>query len=201
MEVVTHAARTLLQADGITSVLREGNLCYYAEKDAISPLWKGNRFPMSACISGWSMLERKAAVIPDIYVDPRIPHDAYRPTFVRSLAMVPVRQDDPIAAVGAYWSSTRQPTEAELELLQAIANAASLAIGKIRPEFEPSGDKKPAIAQALVQARNWARNAWAAGGRMRQSHSTSYRRDCGNSRHKLQLGDFAQALGRPISSR
>src|SRR5262249_56843927 len=54
---------------------------------AIAPLWKGQRFPMSACISGWSMLNRCPAVISDIYADSRIPHDAYRPTFVKSLVM------------------------------------------------------------------------------------------------------------------
>jgi hypothetical protein len=65
---------------------------------------------MSACISGWCMLERRAAVIPDVYQDDRIPQDAYRPTFVR-LAMVPVRQDDPIAAMGAYWATPRDTAE------------------------------------------------------------------------------------------
>jgi GAF domain-containing protein len=42
MAIVTHAARTLLQADGVTFVLRDGQLCHYAEEDAIGPLWKGN---------------------------------------------------------------------------------------------------------------------------------------------------------------
>ncbi len=60
MEIVTRAARILLGADGITFVLREHDLCYYAEEDSIAPLWKGRRFPMSACISGWCMLERRA---------------------------------------------------------------------------------------------------------------------------------------------
>ena len=91
MAIVCRGARELSRADGITFVLRDGELCYYADEDAISPLWKGNRFPMSACISGWCMLHRQTAVIPDIYGDPRIPHDAYRPTFVKSLVMVPVR--------------------------------------------------------------------------------------------------------------
>ena len=143
MDVVTNAARTLLHADGITFVLREGDLCHYAEEDAIAPLWKGSRFPMSACISGWCMLEGKAAVIPDIYQDPRIPQDAYRPTFVRSLAMVPVRQDDPIAAVGAYWSTERQTSAAELDLLQAIANAAGLAIAHVQLREPENGRKTP----------------------------------------------------------
>src|SRR6476620_286574 len=87
-ETVTYAARRLLAADGVTFVLREGDRCYYAEEDAISPLWKGKRFPMAACISGWCMTERKAVAIRDIYKDARIPIDAYRSTFVRSLTMV-----------------------------------------------------------------------------------------------------------------
>jgi two-component sensor histidine kinase len=132
MQTATPAARTLLGADGITFVLREGDLCYYAEEDAISPLWKGKRFPMSACISGWCMSERQGTAIEDIYSDPRIPHEAYRPTFVRSLAMVPVRQDDPIAAMGAYWRDRRVIERSELDLLQAIANVAGLAVANIQ---------------------------------------------------------------------
>ena len=145
MDIVTHAARTLLAADGVTFVLRDGDRCYYAEEDAISPLWKGKRFPMAACISGWCMTERQAVAIRDIYQDPRIPIDAYRSTFVQSLAMVPVRQDDPIAAMGAYWSQLRNTSPAELELLQAIANSAALGIGKIELEQER------ARASALIE--------------------------------------------------
>ena len=47
-----------------------------------APLWKGSRFPIQTCISGWAMLNGKAAVIPDIYRDQRIPHSLYRRTFV-----------------------------------------------------------------------------------------------------------------------
>jgi two-component sensor histidine kinase len=139
MDIVAHSARTLIGADGITFVLRDGDRCYYAEEDAVGPLWKGQRFPMSACISGWCMIERRPAVIPDIYQDSRIPHDAYRPTFVRSLAMVPVRQDDPIAALGAYWANSREIQPREVELLQTIADAASLAVAYVdsRQERQP----------------------------------------------------------------
>jgi two-component sensor histidine kinase len=131
MDIVAHSARTLIGADGITFVLREGDVCHYAEEDAIGPLWKGQRFPMSACISGWCMIEKRAAVVRDIYQDDRIPHDAYRPTFVRSLAMVPVRQDDPIAAMGAYWANSREIQPREVQLLQTIADAASLAVAYV----------------------------------------------------------------------
>lgn len=132
MEVVTHSTRSLLGADGITFVLREGEFCHYAAEDAISPLWKGKRFPMTACISGWCMTEGRSAVIPDIDKDPRIPHDAYEPTFVKSLAMVPVRQEAPIAAIGAYWAYVREITQLEVELLQTIANSAALAVANIQ---------------------------------------------------------------------
>jgi two-component sensor histidine kinase len=151
MEVVTHATRDLLHADGITFVLRDGDRCYYAEEDAISPLWKGKRFPMDACISGWCMIEGKAAVIPDIYADARIPHDAYRPTFVRSLAMVPVRQDDPVAALGAYWAQSREIMPAELEILQAIANAAALALSHV--EVRQSRNAARAVRSAAGRAQ------------------------------------------------
>src|SRR5262245_60037068 len=71
-EIVRHAARELTGADGATFVLRDGDQCYYADEDAIEPLWKGKRFPMAACISGWAMLHARPVTIADIYVDPRI---------------------------------------------------------------------------------------------------------------------------------
>jgi GAF domain-containing protein len=143
VQVVTQAARALLGADGVTFVLREGDLCYYLEEDAISPLWKGKRFPMTACISGWCMLEGKPAAIPDIYQDQRIPQDAYRPTFVRSLAMVPVGQEKPMAAIGAYWATSREITGRELELLQTVANAATLGIGYVQLQEREKQLAKP----------------------------------------------------------
>lgn len=130
--VVRRHARALLRCDGVTFVLREDSQCYYADEDAIAPLWKGHRFPISACISGWVMQHRQSAVIPDIYADARVPHEAYRPTFVKSLAMVPVRTDNPIAAIGAYWAAPHQPSAQSLEILQALANAASLALHNIQ---------------------------------------------------------------------
>jgi GAF domain-containing protein len=96
--IVRSAARRLTGADGATFVLRDGDKCFYADEDAIQPLWKGMRFPLEACISGWAMINGRAAVIEDIYADARIPADAYRPTFVKSLAMVPIRAAQPVGA-------------------------------------------------------------------------------------------------------
>lgn len=131
-ETVRHAARSLTGADGATFVLRENGKCYYADEEAIAPLWKGMRFPIEACISGWSMLHRRAAVIPDIYSDARIPVDAYRATFVKSLAMVPIRSLDPIGAIGIYWADSHAATEEEVQLLQALADTISVAMENVR---------------------------------------------------------------------
>jgi PAS domain S-box-containing protein len=145
MEIVTQATRPLLAADGVTFVLKDGDQCHYADEDAISPLWKGKRFPMHACASGWCMTAREAVVIRDIHQDSHIPTGLYRATFVRSLAMVPVREDDPLAAMGAYWSQIRETSPSELELLQTIANSAALGIARIELEQER------ARARALIE--------------------------------------------------
>lgn len=132
MKIVRRAARELTGADGATFVLREGESCYYADEDAIAPLWKGLRFPMSACISGWAMHHRQSAVIEDIYADARIPADAYRPTFVKSLVMVPIRTEAPIGAIGNYWASTHLASADEVKVLQALADSTSVALENIQ---------------------------------------------------------------------
>ncbi len=131
-EIVRRAARSLTGADGATFVLRENGNCYYVDEDAIAPLWKGMRFSMEACISGWAMLHRQAAVIPDIYADARIPADAYRPTFVKSLAMVPIRSLDPVGAIGNYWATRHEATDDEVRVLQALADTTAVAMENVR---------------------------------------------------------------------
>ena len=148
MDVVRHAARDLTGADGVTFVLREGDLVHYADEDAISPLWKGQRFPASACISGWAMIHRQKVVIEDVYADDRIPHGAYRPTFVKSLAIVPVRPDDPVAAIGTYWARRHRATEREIELVEALAGLTSVALAHRRARRRP-GRRLPAGGDPL----------------------------------------------------
>lgn len=131
MDIVRKAARELTGADGATFVLRDNELCYYAEENAITPLWKGCRFPIQNCISGWAMLNRQSVVIEDIYVDDRIPLEAYKPTFVKSLAMVPIRTIDPIGAIGNYWATQHVPSDEDLMLLQALADITAVSIENI----------------------------------------------------------------------
>jgi two-component sensor histidine kinase len=74
----------------------------------------------------------QTVVIPDIYLDDRIPHDAYRPTFVKSLVMTPVRAKDPIAAIGAYWAVGQTPSPDTVIKLETMARATAAAIENAR---------------------------------------------------------------------
>ena len=131
-EIVRTAARAIGEADGATFVLRDGTRCFYADEDAIAPLWKGQRFPLDRCVSGWVMRHREAVTIPDIYADDRVPQDAYRPTFVTSMAMVPIRREEPIGAIGNYWARPHAPAPGEIALLQALADSTSVAMENVR---------------------------------------------------------------------
>lgn len=136
MDVIRRAAREVTGADGATFVLldrsAQGDFCYYADEDAIGPLWKGSRFPVSACISGWAMVQRRTAVVPDIHADERIPTELYEPTFVRSLVMAPIRKEDPLGAIGTYWKDAREPTEGEVALLEALADITALTVELVK---------------------------------------------------------------------
>jgi putative two-component system response regulator len=131
MATVRQYTRPIVGADGVSFILRDNGKCFYADEEAISPLWKGQRFPMEKCISGWAMLHKEVAIVEDIYADDRIPHAAYKPTFVKSLVIVPVRQDDPVAAIGAYWAQRRKPTDDEVNKLLRIAHSAAVAMTNI----------------------------------------------------------------------
>ncbi|MBL7951091.1 MAG: SpoIIE family protein phosphatase [Flavobacteriales bacterium] len=132
MAIVRHAARELTGADGATFVLldrhAEGDMCFYADEEAIGPLWKGSRFPVGSCISGWSMINKSTAVVPDIRTDERISQELYEPTFVRSLVMSPIRRSDPMGAIGTYWKDKRTPTVDEVMILDALADITAITI-------------------------------------------------------------------------
>ncbi|GAA3891081.1 HWE histidine kinase domain-containing protein [Sphingomonas limnosediminicola] len=125
-------ARRLIGADGVAVILREDEQCWYVEEDGMGPLWKGQKFPLASCISGWAMLHRESVIIEDIRSDDRIPQALYRDTFVRGLLMVPVRSDDPIGAIGAYWSDPYRATTQQVETLERLARATATAMENVR---------------------------------------------------------------------
>jgi len=150
--LVRTVARAVTRAQGATLVIREGDKCFYVDEDAIAPLWKGQRFPLTACISGWAMMNNQTAVVPDIETDPRIPLAAYRTTFVRSLVMVPVGSPVSVAAIGAYWSVPRRPSEAAVAALCELATLTGAAIERVglaNAPWAPNFADKPPSVQAV----------------------------------------------------
>ena len=161
IEVIRAKARRLIGSDGIALILRDEDLCHYIEEDAVGPLWKGHKFSMTECISGWSMIHRKTAVIPDVSIDERIPFHLYRDTFVRSLLMAPVGVSSPIGALGAYWSNVYEPTQYEIETIETLARCTATAL--------ENAHLVAALSRALSQAelardelRHRVRNSYLA---------------------------------------
>ena len=131
VSILERTGRRIAGSDGIAVVLRENDVCAYVAEDAIEPLWKGSRFPLDACISGWAMQNRETAVIPDIGIDPRIPSGAYAYKAIRSLVMVPIGTPEPVAALGAYWCAMVWLDIATVARLEALACQATAALARL----------------------------------------------------------------------
>ncbi|MBD2294640.1 diguanylate cyclase [Anabaena sphaerica FACHB-251] len=131
-KIVLVAVRELTNSDGATFVLLDNGFSYYVDEDAIAPLWKGQRFPINTCIGGWVMQKRQPAIIEDVSSDQRISWAVYQTTFVKSMAMVPIRTDEPIGAIGTYWLQQHQATTEEVKLLQLLADSTAVAMEKLQ---------------------------------------------------------------------
>ncbi|PXW57743.1 GAF domain-containing protein [Methylobacterium sp. B4] len=125
--------REIAGSDGIAVVLRSGGFCHYVAEDAIMPLWRGSRFRLEECISGWAMLNGRAAVVPDVWSDLRVPVAVYKSSSVRSLVMTPIGTPIPVAALGAYWCASVEPDDGTVRRLQALADMATEALTRLQP--------------------------------------------------------------------
>jgi len=132
IDTVRRYTRKLVNADGSTFILRDGDTCFYAGEDTISPLWQGQCFPLNECISGWAILNKQTVIVEDIYSDNRIPIDTYKSTYVKSLAISPIRISEPLGAIGAYWANTYVPSEIEIMLLNSLSDSAAKAVENIQ---------------------------------------------------------------------
>ncbi|WAR46366.1 PAS domain S-box protein [Methylomonas rapida] len=155
MDVAKRSMRQLIDADGVTVVLRKDGQCCYVDEDAIAPLWKGQCFLLEHCVSGWVMLHAEPAVIEDVYADPRVLQAAYRPTFVKSLSMVPIGRGEPVGAIGSYWAVPHRASDEELELQQAVADAVAVGLDNLRL-YRDMALARQAAEQAAEEVRKQA---------------------------------------------
>ena len=181
--VVRVAARRLTGADGATFVLRDGDSCYYADEDAISPLWKGQRFPID------QLHQRLGDAQPPARRDRghlrRRPDPACGlPADVRAGAWrwcrsAPASRSGRSAPTGP---SHHLPTEQEVELLQALADSTAVAHGERSrlpgARGSPDGDAAAAGDRGRVPRRCHLR-AHRAGGPHRRPGGPQARADRG----------------------
>lgn len=132
VHILRLCCRNAVGACGIVVVQRDGDECHCIAEDSVDLLWQGRRLAQHACVSGWAMLNRQPVGIADIYLDDRVPHAIYQPTCVKSVAMVPIGEDEPFAALGAYWAQTGHPLPEEMAVLQAIGRSASAAFARVQ---------------------------------------------------------------------
>jgi len=128
LEIMQATANDVSGVDGVCFLQRDGDFCQCIEERAIGPLWKGLRLPMSGCVSGWCLSHNQTAVIPDTRLDPRVPQELYRPTFVRSLVSVPIRTNEMLGVIASYWARPRRFSAEDVSFIEAMGRAASVAI-------------------------------------------------------------------------
>jgi len=132
VDVLRDTARATVSAEGIAVIIEHNGRCAYVAEDAVSALWQGQSFQFDHCVSGWAMQHRETVAIRDVRLDPRVPQEAYTPTFVRSLVMVPIGRPVPVAALGAYWSEVRDHDPDTIHRLESLARLATIAIENAR---------------------------------------------------------------------
>jgi PAS domain S-box-containing protein len=130
-DVVRSTARNVTGAEGITFSTCDGEHCNPIAEDAVTPLRAGQLFKLSEYISRQAMIHGEPVVIPDLYADRRVPQELYRPTFVKSMVMMPVRAGAKEAAIGAYWSEPGAPDDRAVELLGMLGRYVGAAIRNV----------------------------------------------------------------------
>lgn len=114
---------------GASLVLLDGGQCFHADEDPVAPVWAGQRFPIEECLASWAILHDRPAVISDVDSDERVPPEAYRSIYVRSMVAVPIPgPQGPVGVLGGYWPDTRQARQADIGWLQRLAQAVSVII-------------------------------------------------------------------------
>jgi GAF domain-containing protein len=132
LDILKEAVHTVAGADGATVMLRHGDFVHCADEATPGPIWEGQRLPLHSCIGGWVILNRQCAFIEDVSNDPRVRVAAWAGTMAKSLAVFPIRSADPVGALGVYWKDRLVPDSDLAGILQALANAAAIALDNVR---------------------------------------------------------------------
>ncbi|WP_353931975.1 diguanylate cyclase [Okeanomitos corallinicola TIOX110] len=131
-KIVLLAVRELTHSDGATFAILDNGFSYYVDENAITPVLKGQRFPVNLDISGWVMMNRKTRIIENILNEQQVYIHVYKHNFIESMTVVPICSEKPVGAIGAYWSNHHQGTTEELEILELLAKSTAVAVENLQ---------------------------------------------------------------------
>ncbi len=123
--LVRQAAAALVGADGASFVLRDGDQFHSSEGPSSVPT-QGAEYADYVC--AWTMLHREPLVVADTTKDPRFDPASFDSTLVRSVLAVPLRAHQPVGAICVHWEAAHAATPEDVRILQALADATSVAI-------------------------------------------------------------------------
>ncbi len=129
--VVGRAARRMVRSDGSALTIVDGRFARHCAEEGTSPGWTGRSIPLSGDVTGWCVSNGRPVVVADVRADIRLPVAPFWSTPVTSLTAVPIRSRQPIGALIVYWAYERVPDESDIDILQALADSAALAVENI----------------------------------------------------------------------
>lgn len=130
--LATAAARSILDADGATLTVREGEDCYVAGADGVTMECVGHRLKVSECGCGLVLLTGKPLIVADLHSDNRPHFDWLRDQPQKAFAIIPIGQGPVVGTLAAYWNRVHQVEPCELNVLTALASAACTSMENFR---------------------------------------------------------------------
>ncbi|WP_101698244.1 HD domain-containing phosphohydrolase [Clostridium minihomine] len=132
MKLVCHSACTLTGCRRAAFLLLGGESCHCATDQSVPVLCRRMCSSIDTLVGELVLKERQPILISNMENDSRIPSKLSKNTFLKSLAMLPIRPQDPIGIIGCYWTEPHSPTREQMRVLQALADTAAISIDNIR---------------------------------------------------------------------
>lgn len=109
--------------------------------------------PVKTSVSGRAVQEKRHIVVPDVAKDPRYTYpDIARKENLRSLLVIPMMiKGKPLGVLNCYTSEIHEFSDQEVQLVQAVANQAAVAIEHTRTMEKALAAEEALEARKLIE--------------------------------------------------